>query len=75
MKKIFQFDCLNNNQAITLDEFQPNSGQVVMKIHQGDDMQLLQLDREEFYELCAMRYRLDFPDDVTAPATELSLVA
>ena len=74
MKKIYRFDCLNNSTAITVDEFQHDPDTVILKVHNGDDILLLSFTRDEFHELCNMRYRLDFPD-ISAQTPELSLVA
>ncbi len=75
MKKIYCFETINNAISITLDESQEDSDRVTLKVYKDETIIILQLDRDDFDQLCNMRYRLDFPDDVTAPATELSLVA
>ena len=74
MKKIYCFECLNNSTAITVDEYQHDPDTVLLKVHNGDDILILPFAKDEFHELCNMRYRLDFPD-ITAQSPELSLVA
>ena len=74
MKKIYCFECLNNSTAVTVDEFQTDPEKVILKVHNGDDTLLLSFTKDEFHELCNMRYRLDFPD-ITAQSPELTLVA
>ena len=74
MKKIYRFDCLNNSTAITVDEFQHDPDTVILKVHNGDEILLLSFTKDEFHELCNMRYRLDFPE-LPAQSPELSLVA
>ena len=74
MMKIYRFDCLDNTTAITVDEFQTDSDTVILKVHNGDDILMLSFAKDEFHELCNMRYRLDFPE-ITAQSQELSLVA
>jgi hypothetical protein len=65
---------LNNNFCITIDEYQNDPEKVTLKVHNENDILLLELEREEFYELCNMRYRMDFPE-LPAPLSELALVA
>ena len=57
-----------------MDEFQHDPDTVILKVHNGDDILMLSFAKDEFHELCNMRYRMDFPD-ITAQLTELSLVA
>ena len=75
MKKLYCFETVNNATSITLDEFQENSDIVTLKIYHGENVLVLQLDRDDFNELCNMRYRLDFARDVPAQLQELTLVA
>jgi len=75
MMKIYRFDCLNNNTAVTVDEFQADAEKVILKVHNGNDLLILEFDRDEFYELCNMRYRMDFSVEIPAQLPELSLVA
>ena len=72
MKKIYQFDCINNTHSITIDQYQTDPNQVVMKIHNETDTLILQFDRDEFHDLCAMRFTIDYP--ITAKP-DLTLVA
>jgi len=74
MKKIYCFECINNSNAITVDEYQIDPDTVILKVHNGDDILLLTFTKDEFHELCNMRYRLDYPN-ITAQLPELSLVA
>ena len=74
MKKIYCFECLNNSTAITVDEFQHDPDTVLLKVHNGDDILMLSFAKDEFHELCNMRYRLDYPE-IPAQSPELSLVA
>ena len=74
MKKIYCFECINNSTAITVDEFQTDPDTVILKVHNGDDMLLLSFTKDEFHELCNMRYRLGFPE-IPAQSPELTLVA
>ena len=74
MKKIYCFECLTNSTAITVDEFQHDPETVILNVHNGDDILLLSFSKDEFHELCNMRYRLDFPE-IPAQSPELSLVA
>ena len=74
MKKIYCFECLNNSTAITVDEFQTDPDTVILKVHNGDDILMLSFTKDEFHELCNMRYRLDYPE-LTAQLPELTLVA
>ena len=75
MKKIYRFDCLNNTIAVTVEEFQTDAEKVILKVHNEKDILILEFDRDEFYELCNMRYRMDFPVEITAQLPELTLVA
>ena len=72
MKKIYQFDC-NNGISITIDQFQLDPNQVIIKVHNNDNVLLLQFDRDEFHDLCGMRYSIDYPAITTKP--DLTLVA
>lgn len=77
MKHIYQFDCLQDNQpthlSVDLDQAQP--GQVVMNLHIEENMIQLQFDKEEFAELCDMRFRFIYPKEDDLTPTKLSLVA
>ena len=71
MKKIYQFDC-TNGISITIDQFQLDPNEVIIKVHSNDNILLLQFDKDEFHDLCGMRFNIDYP--ITAKP-ELSLVA
>ena len=75
MKKIYCFGSSNNTTSITLDEFQEESDFVTLKVYQGENVINVQLDRDDFNELCNMRYRLDFAREIPAQLQELMLVA
>lgn len=75
MRKIFRFETLDPNNAITVDEFQPFPDKVIMRVHQGDEVHLFQFSKDEFLELTGMRFRLDFAEEEPVATTELSLVA
>ena len=72
MKKIYHFDCINPDTSVTIDQFQTDPNQVVMKVYHDGNMLALNFDKDEFYDLCAMRFNIDYP--ITAKP-ELSLVA
>ena len=72
MKKIYQFDC-NNGISITIDQFQLDHNQVIMKVHNNDNVLLLHFDKDEFNDLCSMRFSIDYPIIPAKP--DLSLVA
>ena len=72
MKKIYQFDC-NNGISITIDQFQIDPTQVIMKVHKDDTVMLLHFDKDEFNDLCSMRFSIDYP--VLPAKPDLSLVA
>ena len=72
MKKIYQFDC-NNGISITIDQFQLDPNQVIIKVHNNDNVMLLQFDKDEFHDLCSMRFSIDYPIIPAKP--DLSLVA
>lgn len=74
MQKIYRFDSINQ-MAITVDETQPEPNQVILRVHSGDDMLVLQFDKDEFDELCNLKYRLDFPEETPQKAQSLALVA
>ena len=74
MKKIYCFEALNNTTAITIDETQNDNHMVTLKVCQEDNILILQFDRDDFDELCNMRFRLDFPV-IPAQLQELALVA
>jgi len=75
MRKIFRFETLDPNQAITIDEFQPLPDKVIMRVHQGDEVHLFQFSKAEFMDLAGMRFRLDFAEEEPVAVAELSLVA
>jgi hypothetical protein len=72
MKKIYQFDC-TNGISITIDQFQLDPNQVIIKVHNNDNVMLLQFDKDEFHDLCGMRFNIDYP--ILPAKPELSLVA
>jgi hypothetical protein len=72
MKKIYQFDC-NNGISITIDQFQIDPTQVIMKVHNNDNVMLLHFDKDEFNDLCSMRFSIDYP--ILPAKPDLSLVA
>ena len=74
MNKIYKFECLNSNLAVTVDEVQPDPNQVILRVHQEDSLLLLPFSKAEFHELCNMRYRLDYPE-TTAQTKNLVLVS
>ncbi len=57
MKKIYCFECINNSNAITVDEFQTDPETVILKVHNGDDILLLPFTKDEFHELCNIEPR------------------
>jgi len=75
MRKIFRFETLDPNQAISIDEYQPYPDKVIMRVHQGDDIQLFLFAKAEFAELTGLRFRLDFAEEEPVAVQELSLVA
>lgn len=77
MMKIFKFFCLNNTQAITVEETQTSFNQVKIIIHNNDELIELVFQKDEFFEFMGMRYRLDFNEEnIELPAQkELMLVA
>jgi hypothetical protein len=72
MKKIYCFDCNNTDTTVTIDQFQADPNQVVMKIYHDESVLVLQFDREEFHDLCSMRFSIDYPPTAKP---DLSLVA
>lgn len=72
MRRIYRFDTLNHH-SITIDEVQAEPDQVTFRVHTTDQLLVLSFSKEEFDELCQMRYRLDFPV-VATPAHKLALV-
>jgi len=72
MRRIYRFDTLNHH-AITVDEIQTEPDQVTLRVHTSDQLLALSFAKEEFEELCQLRYRLDFPA-VTTSAHKLALV-
>lgn len=73
MRKVYRFDTINQ-LSITLDELQPEPAYVVLRVHSNDDLLVLQFEKQEFEELCNMKYRLDFPP-ASVPVLPLALVA
>jgi|LakMenEpi03Aug12_release.lakeMendotaPanAssembly.Ray.scaffolds.fasta_scaffold77835_7 hypothetical protein len=59
MNKIYQFLSLTNT-SISIDEVQKNH-QVNLNIHLEDGVIAMPFNKEEFFELANMRYRLEFP--------------
>ena len=75
MKKIYMFESVNNNVSITLDEFQEQYDITTIKVFQGENVINVQLSREDFNDLCNLRYKIDHPQELPALSQELSLVA
>ena len=74
MNKIYKFECVNSDLAVTVDEYQPEPNQVILRVHQEDKVSLLPFSKAEFNELCNMRYRIDYPE-ITAQTKNLALVS
>ena len=75
MKRIFQFDSINKDHFLSIDEYQNDPRKVLMRVHHHDEVLVLEFEKDEFFELCGMRYRMDFPIEVTAQSHDLKLVA
>lgn len=72
MRRIYRNDTINNH-SITVDESQSEPDQVIIRVHTIDNLVVLNFSKEEFEELCNLKFRLDFPS-VTAQIP-LALVA
>jgi hypothetical protein len=66
MKKSYTF-LSQNNMSISIDEVQ-TSNDVNLHIQLKDKAITLPFDKEEFFELANMRYRLEFPVVATETA-------
>ncbi len=66
MKKSYTF-LSQNNTSISIDEVQL-SHEVNLHIQLDDQSIIMPFDKEEFFELANMRYRLEFPVVATETA-------
>ena len=75
MRKIYCFITSDDTTSLTLDEFQEEADFVTLMVNQRGNVINVRLERDDFNELCNMRYRLDFARDIPAQLQELTLVA
>ena len=61
MKKIYQFSSTNPDRTLSVEERQSSKDEVVIRINCEGDESLLSFPLAEFYELCNLRYSLQFP--------------
>jgi hypothetical protein len=60
MKKIYQFPSLTSTRFLSVEEKQPSSDEVTLRIQCEGDEFALPFSVAEFNELCSLRYRLEF---------------